>query len=106
MIVILPNKYLFSIFAAAIFCACALPARKIQPPAAPSSASEKKETDVKLSPEDTKEVESLYYKAVGAYSNNDMDAALNYLGKIFAIHPSYPPAAELRGKIRSVSGSR
>ena len=96
------SKYLFPFFAAAFFCACVLPARKIPPPAAPA----KKEAAVKLSPEDAKEAESLYYKAVGAYSNNDMGAALKYLNEISAIYPSYPPAAELRKKIRSVSGSR
>ncbi|HAH30689.1 MAG TPA: hypothetical protein DCL44_00055 [Elusimicrobia bacterium] len=59
-----------------------------------------------LSPEDVKNVDILYYKAVGAYSNNDMDAALKYLIDLSTIHPSYTPAAELREKIRSVSGSR
>ncbi|HAF94860.1 MAG: hypothetical protein A2X34_07775 [Elusimicrobia bacterium GWC2_51_8] len=96
------SKYLFLFFTAAFFCACVLPVRKNPPPAAP----EKQETAVKLSPENVKEAESLYYKAVGAYSNNNMSAALKYLNEISAIHPSYPPAAELREKIRSVSGSR
>ena len=98
-----PDKYLFAVFAAALFCACAaLPARKTPPPTAPA----KKEAAVILSPEDANKVESLYYKAVGSYSNNDMGAALNYLDEISAIYPAYPPAAELRKKIRSVSGSR
>jgi len=96
------NKYLSAVFAAALFCACALPVRKIPPSAAPA----KTETVVKLSLEDAKKVESLYYTAVGAYSNNDMGAALRYLNDISAIHPSYLPAVELREKIRSISVSR
>lgn len=51
-------------------------------------------------------MESLYYKAVGSYSGNDMPAALKYLDELSAIHPAYLPAAELREKIRSVSGAR
>jgi len=78
--------------------------QKIQSSAAPAPA--KKGTPVKLSPEETKKVESLYYKAVGAYSNNDMAAALKSLDEIYSIYPDYPPAAELREKIRKVSGSR
>ena len=101
------SKYLFAVFAAALFCACAHTARKPAPPGAPvkKEAAVKKEAVVKLSPEDAKVVESLYYKAVGAYSNNDMDAALGYINEISTLYPSYPPAAELRGKIKSVSGA-
>ncbi|MEI7481694.1 MAG: hypothetical protein WCK75_05010 [Elusimicrobiota bacterium] len=77
--------------------------RKIQPLAVVPST---KETPVNLSPSDTKKVESLYYKAVGAYSNNDMAAALESLNELSSIYPSYQPAAELRDKIRSVSGSK
>jgi len=51
-------------------------------------------------------VESLYYMAVGAYSSNDMEATLKYLNEISTLAPSYPPATELRGKVKSVSGSR
>ncbi|MCX5785199.1 MAG: hypothetical protein NTX59_05885 [Elusimicrobia bacterium] len=104
------NKYLLPVLAAALFCACALPKRKIPPPAVPDqkeAAPAKKEVVVvKLSPEDAQKVDSLYYKAVGAYSNNNMGAALKYLDEISAIHPSYQQAMELREKIRSVSGSR
>ena len=100
------NKYLFAALAAALFCACAHTAKKTRPPEAPvkKETAVKKEAAVKLSPEAAKEVESLYYKAVGAYSNNDMDAALGYINEISTLYPSYPPAAELRGKIKSVSG--
>lgn len=97
-----PEKYLFTVLIAFLFCACALPFRKTSPPAPPA----KKEAAVGLSPEDANKVESLYYKAVGAYSGNDLDAALKYLGEILAIHPSYQPAVELSEKIRSVSGAR
>ena len=101
------NKYLSAVSAADLFCACAHTDRKTPPPAAPvkKEAAVKKEAVVKLSPEDAKEVESLYYKAVGAYSNNDMDAALGYINEISTLYPSYPPAAELRRKIKSVSGA-
>lgn len=98
-------KYLFAVLGAALLCACAQAGRKTPPPPAPvrTGAAVKKEAAVKLSPEDAKEVESLYYKAVGAYSSNDMDAALGYINEISTLHPSYPPAAELRKKIESVS---
>lgn len=98
-------KYLSAVLAAALLCACSHADRKTPPPAAPvkTGAAVKKEAAVKLSPENAKEVESLYYKAVGAYGNNDMDAALGYINEISTLHPSYPPAAELREKIKSVS---
>lgn len=96
-----PYKYLLPVSLAVLFCACALPARKSAPPPA---APVKREAAVKLSPEDAKKVESLYYKAVGAYSNNDMDGALKYLKDISSIHPSYSPAGELREKIKRASG--
>jgi len=101
------RKYLLAILAAALSCACAHADRKAPPQAAQvkTEISVKKEAPVKLSPEDAKEVESLYYRAVGAYSNNDMDAALSYINEISTLHPSYPPAAELRGKIKSVAGA-
>ncbi len=101
------NKYLSAVFAAALFCACAHTGGKPPPPEAPvkKETAVKKEAAVKPSPEAAKEVESLYYKAVGAYSNNDMDAALGYINEISTLYPSYPPAAELRGKIKSVSGA-
>ena len=105
-----PDKYLFLILAATVFCSCALPVRKAPPPAEPvkkeAKEKEEKEAVVRLSPEDTNKVEGLYYKAVGAYSNNDMGAALNYLNEISTISPSYQPAAELREKIQSVSRHR
>lgn len=107
MIPINRNKYLFTVFAAFLFCACALPSRKKPPPAAPvkKEAVVKNEAEIKLSPEDTQKVEILYYKAVGAYSSNDMGAALKYLNEISTVCPSYQPAAELRGKMKSVAGS-
>jgi hypothetical protein len=102
------NKYLFTFFAAALFCACAGPVRKATAPAAPAAPVKqaKKETAAPLSPEDAQKVDGLYYRAVGAYSNNDMGAALKYLDEISVISPAYPPGAELRGKIRSVSGGK
>lgn len=84
--------------AAAILCACAAPAKKAVPP--PPS---KKEAAPKVSPEDAKKVERLYYKAVGAYSDNDMPAALVILDEISSIEPAYRPAAELREKIKRTS---
>lgn len=104
MSVIRPSKYLPAVLAAALFCSCAPRARKSSPTPPGRAAPARKEAAVKLSPEDEKKVESLYYRAVGAYSNNDMGAALKYLDGISAINPSYPPAAELRAKIRKVSG--
>ena len=103
-----PRNYLFPVLAAFFFCACALPSRKKPPAAAPAApaASERKEVVAKISPEDMQKVESLYYMAVGAYSSNDMEATLKYLNEISTLAPSYPPATELRGKVKSVSGSR
>ena len=108
MIQIDRNKYLLAVLAAVFFCGCAQPSRRKPPAAPPAQKNEaiKKEAEVKLSPEDTQKVEGLYYKAVGAYSGNDMDAALKYLNEISTLYPSYPPAAELRGKIKSVPGNR
>ncbi len=103
MIIMRPDKYIFCVLAAATLCACLPPVRKAAAPAAPVR---KEASAVKLSPEDENKVEGLYYKAVGAYSNNDMSAALRFLDEISVISPSYPPAAELRGKIKSVAGSR
>lgn len=98
--------YLSAVLAALLFSACALPPRKPAPLPARTALeeAERKEAVPKLSAEDSNKVESLYYKAVGAYSNNEMGAALEYLGGISALSPSYPPAAELREKIRRVSG--
>ncbi|MBU2573059.1 MAG: hypothetical protein KKH28_03160 [Elusimicrobia bacterium] len=97
-----PNKYLFTVIAAFLFCACAQPARK-SPPPAPAVI---KAAAPSISQEDVNKVESLYYKAVGSYSGNDMGAALKFLDEISAIHPSYQPAAALRKKIKSAAGSR
>jgi hypothetical protein len=62
--------------------------------------------EVRLSAEDSKRVERLYYRAVSAYTDNDMPAAGGYLDQISKIHPSYPPALQLREKIRRVSGGK
>jgi hypothetical protein len=51
-------------------------------------------------------VERLYYRAVSAYTDNDMGSALGYLDQISKIHPSYAPARQLREKIRRVSGGK
>lgn len=81
---------LLLIFACAAAC---LPPAKPPPPA-------KKEAAVRLSPEQAKKVEQLYYKAVGAYSRNDMAAADAHLKEILAINPAHKPSLELREKIR------
>jgi len=104
MTVMRPAKYLFAVLSAAFFCSCALTARRNAPALPARAAPAKKEAAVKLSPEDEKKVETLYYRAVGAYSNNDMGAARKYLDGIAELNPSYPPAAELRAKILKVSG--
>jgi hypothetical protein len=88
-----------------LLCACSATAPKAAGPAAPPYAV-KTSAAPALSPEDMKKVESLYYRAVGAYSNNDMDATLRYLDELSALYPSYPPAVELRGKIKRVSGDK
>jgi outer membrane protein assembly factor BamD (BamD/ComL family) len=96
-----PDRHFFVILAVVFFCACALPA----PKTVPAAASSGRETAWKFSPEDARKAEQLYYKAVGAYSNNDMAGALKYLNAISAIHPAYPPAVELREKIRKIHGN-
>jgi len=98
------NKFMLPALAAVLFLACAAPVRKA--PAAPAAAPVKKEAPVKLSDEDAKKVDRLYYKAVGAYSNNDMGLALKFLDEISALSPSYPPALELREKIRRITGNQ
>jgi len=101
------NKYLLAVFAASLFCACALPARKTPSSGAPGQkeTAVRKEAEVPLSPEDTRKVESLYYKAVGAYSSNDMAATIKYLDEISLLYPSCPPALDLRAKVKSVAGN-
>jgi len=101
------NKYRFAVVTVALFSACALPVRNASLPAVPAgqTAPGKNGKLADLSPEDVKKVEGLYYRAVGAYSDNDMYATMKYLNDIFALYPSYPPAMELRGKVKSVSGS-
>ncbi|PKM98046.1 MAG: hypothetical protein CVU79_05010 [Elusimicrobia bacterium HGW-Elusimicrobia-3] len=68
------------------------------PPAKPQPV--RKEAAVRLSPEQAKKVEQLYYKAVGAYSRNDMAAADALIKEILAINPSHKPSQELRKKVR------
>jgi len=68
------------------------------PPAKPQPA--RKEAAVRLNPEQAKKVEQLYYKAVGAYSRNDMAAAGAHLKEILSINPAHKPSLELREKIR------
>jgi len=96
------NLYPLTIIAVFLFCACSLPVRKSPPQAPPF----KKATAAGLSAEDANKVESLYYKAVGSYSGNDMAAALGYLKELSVIDPAYAQAEELREKIKSVSGTR
>lgn len=90
----------------AIFLAALLPALSGACVLLPPRAAAPRRPAAQLSPEAAKTAERLYYKAVGAYSNNDMAAALKYLDQISAIAPAYPPAAELREKIRRISGGR
>ena len=40
---------------------------------------------------------------MSAYGDNDMEEAVKYLDGISAVYPGYPPAAELRAKIRRVA---
>lgn len=89
-----------------LLLACLLPALLGGCALLPPARQEQKKPPAQLSPEARTAAERLYYKAVGAYSNNDMAAALKYLDQISAIAPSYPPASELREKIRRVSGGR
>ncbi|HNT98904.1 MAG TPA: hypothetical protein PKK31_11615 [Elusimicrobiales bacterium] len=84
---------LIFLFLPPLLAGCALPR-----PAAKAAA------EVRLSAEDSRKVERLYYRAVSAYTDNDMKASLGYLDQISGIHPSYPPARQLREKIRRVSG--
>ena len=90
---------LFLLFLPPLLAGCVLPrpAAKAAPAAAPGA---------KLSAEDAKRVERLYYRAVSAYTDNDMAAARGYLDQISKIHPAYPPALQLREKIRRVSGGK
>ena len=78
-----------------LFCAAAC-----LPPAKAPPTPAKKETAVRLTPEQAKKVEQLYYKAVGAYSRNDMVAADALLKEILAVNPAHKPSLELREKIR------
>ncbi|OGR44502.1 MAG: hypothetical protein A2X35_00095 [Elusimicrobia bacterium GWA2_61_42] len=89
------NKHLFHLLLPLLLCGCF--------PAAWKTAPAKKEAPVRLSEENTRKVEQLYYKAVGAYTNNELALSLKNLNEISAIHPSYPPALELREKIRRIS---
>lgn len=59
-----------------------------------------------LSGETRNKVERLYYRAVSAYTDNDMRSASGYLDEILRMAPGYPPALELRAKIRRVSGKK
>lgn len=89
-----------------LLLACLLPALFGGCALLPPGRQAQKKPRAQLSPEARTAAERLYYKAVGAYSNNDMAAALKYLDQISDISPAYPPAAELREKIRRVSGGR
>lgn len=88
-------KYLIPVLACALACACMPPRKAVQPAAPQRSAAA-----VKLSPEQLRKVDQLYYKAVGSFSNNDMPAAAAYLKEIFSVNPAHAPALELREKIR------
>lgn len=49
-------------------------------------------------------IERLYYRAVDAYTANDMKGASSYVTEILVLDPGYKPALELRDKIKKVSG--
>ncbi|HCC47380.1 MAG TPA: hypothetical protein DEQ38_04595 [Elusimicrobia bacterium] len=89
-------KFFIPVLACILACACLPPKKAVQPAAAPQRAA----AAVKLSPEQLKKVDQLYYKAVGSFSNNDMPAASAHLKEIFSINPAHKPALELRDKIR------
>ncbi len=82
--------------AAALLCACA-------PYGARKGAAAPRPAAARVSPEAERRAEQLYYKAVSAYGDNDMEEAVKYLDGISAVYPGYPPAAELRAKIRRVT---
>ena len=82
--------------AAALLCACA-------PYGARKDAAAPRPAAARVSPEAERRAEQLYYKAVSAYGDNDMEGAVKYLDGISAVYPGYPPAAELRAKIRRVA---
>jgi len=91
--------------AALAMAAACVPPRKAAPvPAAPAAQPARKA--IPLSAEQKKKVEQLYYRAVGAYSNNDLPAASAYLREILAICPNHAEALELREKIRLASGRK
>ncbi len=104
------QKYIIPAF---VFCAlvsaCVSPKMRVYEPepvfmSDDHPVSKKEPAALRLSAEQTKKIEQLYYKAVGAYSNNEMAASGGYLKEIFAIHPSYPPALELKKKISLAAG--
>jgi hypothetical protein len=80
--------------------ACAAACLPPAPPPPPPPPPQKAAAPVRLTPEQAKKVEQLYYKAVGAYSRNDMPAANAHLKEILVINPAHKPALELREKIR------
>ena len=67
---------------------------KNQPAAAPARP--------KLSAEDVKKIEQLYYQAVDAYTNDNVAGSDIYLKEIFKLDPSYAPAKELKEKLKLV----
>ncbi|OGR67104.1 MAG: hypothetical protein A2X30_06480 [Elusimicrobia bacterium GWB2_63_16] len=83
----------------ALACAACLPPAKTPPPPPIKTAA-----PARLTPEQAKKVEQLYYKAVGAYSRNDMTAANAHLKEILVLNPYHKPALELREKIRLATG--
>lgn len=91
-------KKLFPFFILFTCAAACLPPAKIPP------APARKQTAARLTPEQAKKVEQLYYKAVGAYSRNDMAAADARLQEILSINPFHNPSLELRKKIRLATG--
>lgn len=100
------GKYAYLLLLPAAFALSAgcVPPGKAAPAARAAQAASKKEPP--LTAEQKKRVDQLYYRAVGAYSNNDMAAASSYIREILSICPSYKDALELREKVRLASGRK
>jgi len=91
-------------FALALSCACAGlgPAHRD----APAARERRRSRPLRLSSQDSQRVEQLYYRAVDAYSRNDMSTARARLDELLAIDPAHAPALELLGKIRKAAPGR
>lgn len=78
-----------------------------RPPAAQQQAAPAPaRKEAPLTAEQKKKIEQLYYRAVGAYGNNDLAAASAYVREILSLSPSHAEALELREKIRLAAGGK